>query len=132
MKEISQYDFLVSKTGREAFINADKFNFEAIQVAKQMDGKKGDIFVAGDPLIYYHSKRNQATAQNGWGLQFFIPEQWLVLKKELEKSLPCYIYIDRYYDQILNTKGIVVTKWIEKNYSLKSSDEFGRLYTNMY
>lgn len=129
MRMISNHDFLLTGSGRRSFILNDKFNLKANQVARKMgDHQQNEIFVAGDPLIYYYSGRNQATVQNGWGLQFFIPEQWLILQDELTRSKPGYIFFDSYYMPILKTKGINVLSWVSNNYTLVSSDQQGDLY----
>ena len=54
----------------------------------------GDIYVAGDPSIYYFSGRNQATILRGWALEYFLSEQWSALIKQLDLSKPPYIFID--------------------------------------
>jgi hypothetical protein len=55
---------------------------------------QGPIFVAGNPLIYQYAKREQAVALNGWSLEYFQPDQWNELLREIEDKKPCYIFID--------------------------------------
>jgi len=54
----------------------------------------GEIYVAGDPSIYYFSNRTEATSLRGWALEYFLPEQWSKLLEQLDSSKPPYIFID--------------------------------------
>jgi len=85
----------------------------------------GKIYVAGTPLIYQYSKREQSTALNGWALKFFLPEQWDELANEIENNLPSYIFIDNINKSLFESKGRRVLEILKKKYVFDHKNESG-------
>ncbi|WP_341524531.1 hypothetical protein WKK05_17995 [Nostoc sp. UHCC 0302] len=88
----------------------------------------GDIFVAGDPSIYYLSGRNQATPLNTWSLELFLPEQWSQLQKELVSIKPPYIFISNEYISLVKQKSPQIMELINHKYKLLSKSNKGIWY----
>ncbi|MEH2144130.1 glycosyltransferase family 39 protein [Nostoc sp.] len=88
----------------------------------------GEIFVAGDPSIYYLSGRTQATSLNAWSLEFFLSEQWPQLLGELDLSKPPYIFISDNYQTLIKEKFPKILELIEKRYHILSKTTDGIWY----
>ncbi len=88
----------------------------------------GNIFVAGDPSIYYLSSRTQATSLNAWSLEFFLSEQWPQLLHELDLSKPPYIFISDNYQTLIKKKFPMIIELIEKRYHILSKRNDGIWY----
>ncbi len=128
---LEKYNFAIRENDRKSYIleNTDNLKaFKNVQPILPLDGVKGDIFVAGDPLIYHYSDRLQATAYNGWGFEFYYPEQWSILFSQLQSSRPIFIYMDRYNDPFFIENGKQILNWINLEYILFSSNENGRWF----
>ncbi|WP_055077386.1 hypothetical protein [Pseudanabaena sp. 'Roaring Creek'] len=87
---------------------------EEIAFLKNPDSLKGDIYVCGNPLYYYLSGRNQAIPINGWALEFLLPEQWVLLGKQISSILPAYIFISTEYHDLIKEQKIEVLQVLEK------------------
>ncbi|QHG17531.1 hypothetical protein [Nostoc sp. ATCC 53789] len=88
----------------------------------------GDIYVAGDPSIYYFSGRNQATILRGWALEYFLSEQWSALIKQLDSSKPPYIFIDYEPQAIIKEKFPNLLEFVEQKYQILLQDNNGIWY----
>jgi hypothetical protein len=89
---------------------------------------KGEIYVAGTPLIYQYSKRRQATALNGWAPEFFLPEQWEELASEISDKKPAYIFIDSIYKSLFESKAAKFLMILKSDYVLDHNDVSGNWY----
>jgi len=88
----------------------------------------GEIYVAGDPSIYYFSGRLQATSLRGWALEYFLPEQWPKLLEQLDLSKPPYIFIDYVHQAIIKENFPTMLEFIEQRYSILRQNNNGIWY----
>lgn len=88
----------------------------------------GDIYVAGDPSIYYFSGRSQATILRGWALEYFLSEQWSALINQLDSSKPPYIYIDYEPQAIIKKSFPKMLEFVEQRYQILRQDNNGIWY----
>ncbi|MHC5729192.1 MAG: hypothetical protein ACYTXY_34750, partial [Nostoc sp.] len=95
-----------------------------VDFLSQPGSLSGEIFVAGDPSIYYLSGRTQATSLNAWSLELFLSEQWPQLLEELDLSKPAYIFISNDYQPLIKKECPKILELIEKRYHIlpKSND----------
>ncbi|MCC5626649.1 hypothetical protein [Nostoc sp. CHAB 5715] len=88
----------------------------------------GEIYVAGDPSIYYFSGRTQATILRGWALEYFLPEQWLTLIEQLDSSKPPYIFIDYEPQAIIKENFPKLLEFVEQKYQILRQSDNGIWY----
>jgi hypothetical protein len=88
----------------------------------------GDIYVCGDPRFYLASKRGQAVAINGWGLELLLPDEWLKLDRELASARPPYIFVSTFYGRIIRTRSQQVSRTLNLLYRPVHSDATGTWY----
>ncbi|MBE9034787.1 glycosyltransferase family 39 protein [aff. Roholtiella sp. LEGE 12411] len=88
----------------------------------------GDIFIIGDPSLYYLSGRNQATSLNGWSVELFVPQQWTELLKELDSSKPAYIFIHNTYKSMIKEKSPKMLEFLEQKYRIEHQSNRGTWY----
>ncbi|MBD2410244.1 hypothetical protein FACHB389_15170 [Nostoc calcicola FACHB-389] len=88
----------------------------------------GQIFVAGDPSIYYLSGRTQATSLNAWSLELFLSDQWPQLLQELDVSKAPYIFISDNYQTLIKEEFPKILELIEKKYHILSKGNDGIWY----
>ncbi|WP_229486014.1 hypothetical protein [Nostoc favosum] len=88
----------------------------------------GEIYVAGDPSIYYFSGRTQATILRGWALEYFLPEQWLTLREQLDSSKPPYIFIDYVPQAIIKENFPKLLEFVEQKYQILRQSNNGIWY----
>lgn len=88
----------------------------------------GEIYVAGDPSIYYFSGRTQATILRGWALEYFLPEQWLALVEQLDSSKPPYIFIDYEPQMIIKENFPKMLEFVEQRYEILRQSNNGIWY----
>lgn len=88
----------------------------------------GEIYVAGDPSIYYFSGRSQATILRGWALEYFLPEQWLKLIEQLDSSKPPYIFIDDVRQAIIKKYFPKILEFVEQRYRILHQSNNGIWY----
>ncbi|MDZ8221487.1 hypothetical protein [Nostoc sp. ChiVER01] len=88
----------------------------------------GEIYVAGDPAIYYFSGRTQATILRGWALEYFLPEQWLTLVEQLDSSKPPYIFIDYEPQKIIKENFPKLLEFVEQKYQILRQSNNGIWY----
>ncbi|MFN6463994.1 MAG: hypothetical protein RMZ41_019580 [Nostoc sp. DedVER02] len=89
----------------------------------------GDIYVAGDPAIYYLAGRSQATILRGWALEYFLSEQWLELINQLDSSKPPYIFIDYEPQAIIKKSSPKMLEFVEQKYQILRQSNNGIWYT---
>lgn len=80
-----------------------------MQDAEFIKNKEGEfeIFVCGNPMIYYLSNREQAIASNGWSFELYTEDRWFALKKEIAKEKPKYIYISNANDRLIKSRNVI-------------------------
>jgi hypothetical protein len=88
----------------------------------------GEIYVAGDPSIYYFSERTQATSLRGWALEYFLPEQWLKLLEELDSSKPPYIFVDYIQQPIIKENFPKMLEFLDQRYRILRQNNNGIWY----
>ncbi|MBG1271699.1 hypothetical protein [Nostoc sp. WHI] len=88
----------------------------------------GEIYVAGDPSIYYFSNRTQATSLRGWALEYFLPEQWTKLLEQLDSSKPPYIFIDYVQQATIKENFPKMLEFIEQRYRILRQNNNGIWY----
>lgn len=86
---------------------------------REQNNSTDKIFVCGQPLYYYLSKRSPALAANGWMPEFFLPRQWRQLNEELAAKSPAYVLIDRDCRNIIAEKSPETWQLIENRYRLR-------------
>ncbi|WP_298919827.1 hypothetical protein [uncultured Nostoc sp.] len=88
----------------------------------------GEIYVAGDPSIYYFSGRTQATILRGWALEYFLPEQWPTLLEQLDSSKPPYIFLDYKPQAIIKENFPKMLEFLGQRYSILRQNNNGIWY----
>ncbi|MBD0385348.1 MAG: hypothetical protein ICV54_02150 [Nostoc sp. C3-bin3] len=88
----------------------------------------GEIYVAGDPSIYYFAGRTQATILRGWALEYFLPEQWSKLIEQLDSSKPPYIFIDYEPEAIIKKYFPKMLEFVEQRYQVLRQSNNGIWY----
>lgn len=128
--ELSEYNFALTKEDRMNFAITNKDNNLAYRIASYLKNEHGNcpIFVVNDPLVYYYTGRTQAVAQSGWSMQLFIPGQINILRDEIIKNKPCFIFIRKEYNPYFETKGFEIQNWINNNYVIFSLGDEGTWY----
>ncbi len=86
------------------------------------------IYVLGDPLIYFLSNQKQAVALNGWSPEWFLPEQWSELARELEDNPPNLIFVAKVNEKMLNEKGQEFTAFVAQHYRRTQNTGDGHWY----
>lgn len=92
------------------------------------DALPGGIFVAGTPVYYHVSGREQAIASNGWMLELYLPEQWMQLTQQLAQAKPAYIFIGTEYAAMVPTRSPQTSRFILENYSILRTGGAGTWY----
>ncbi|MGH9334841.1 MAG: hypothetical protein ACRD21_13955, partial [Vicinamibacteria bacterium] len=87
-----------------------------------------DLYVFGDPLYLYLSGRIQPVPINGWSPEFLLPDQWIVLEKDLEGAEPSYVFVQDYNDELIRQRCPAVLNWLENRYSVIKKSERGTWY----
>jgi hypothetical protein len=117
-----------SATSDVKFDNSDfTEKYEAIRdetkFLAEMKDPDEKIFVIGQPLYYFHSKRPPAISSNGWMTRFFLPKQWQQLITELKETKPKYIFIElNVYEETLS-KSAEIAQLLQENYRLRSRNK---------
>ncbi|MFN6465124.1 MAG: glycosyltransferase family 39 protein [Nostoc sp. DedVER02] len=99
-----------------------------VEFLSQPGNLAGEIFVAGDPSIYYLSRRTQATSLNAWSLELFLSEQWPQLLGELDSSKPAYIFIFDNYQSLIKKEFPKILELIDQRYRILSKSNDGIWY----
>lgn len=105
-----------------------KVALDEIAIISKPDSQPGDIFVMGNPLIYYLSGRNQAGPINGWSLEWLMPFQWQELHQQLRTYKPVYIFVDYTYQWLLAEKGADIMRMMEQDYVQLHQSDVGTWY----
>jgi 4-amino-4-deoxy-L-arabinose transferase-like glycosyltransferase len=117
-----------------------RFNYQAVfrqkypslrseaEFISQSKSIPGEIYVAGDPAIYYFSNRTQATSLRGWALEYFLPEQWSKLLEELDSSKPPYIFIDYVQQPTIKKDFPKMLEFIGQRYRILRQNDEGIWY----
>lgn len=127
-----RYGGLLSEENRFAYRCELNGGYRAIReeamVLSAPGSLSGSIWVCGDPSIYFLSDRDQAIALNGWALEFYLPEQWPQLNRQLEAAKPPYVFVDHLYRDLIRDKSPATLGLIEANYRTLRSSEAGTWY----
>jgi len=83
----------------------------------EKENNKSEIYICGDPLYYYLSKKSQPISLNGWCLEFYPDNQYIDLVKELKSKTPEFIFISSEYYDLINGRAIVLKSFIDDNYT---------------
>ena len=108
----------------ERLLSPDKINNEYEHIESEtaflfeQNSRPGKIFVCGQPLYYYLSKRSPAVSVNGWMPELFLPEQWKQLNEEIAAKSPVYILTDDNCRELMAKKSPEMLQLLEKNYRL--------------
>lgn len=92
------------------------------------DAAPGPIYVMGNPLIHYFSRRPQAVPLNGGSLESLSSEAWKDLHRGLAEARPAYLYVDNLYGGVLRKRAPFVLTWIGQAYRPVRVDGDGRWY----
>lgn len=92
-------------------------------------GAAEQIYVMGNPLIYLLAERGQATALNGWALEFFLPEQWTVLETQLRQAQPQQLFMTSFNEELMAARSPQTLAFITENYKLTSPGKTGNWYS---
>lgn len=103
-------------------------SLDEIALISKPDSQSGDIFVMGNPLIYYLSGRNQAGPINGWSLEWLMPFQWQQLEQQLITYKPVYIFVDHTYQWLLAEKGADIISMMKQDYVQLNESDTGTWY----
>jgi hypothetical protein len=76
-----------------------------------------EIYVIGDPLIYYLAGKSQALSLNGWSPEWLLHEQWDQLASQLETKRPRCLFVADEYRQLLQGRGQAVGSVISLRYT---------------
>jgi len=85
----------------------------------------GGIFVAGNPVFYHVSGREQALVLNGWALEYFLPEQWVELRGEIGSGKAAYLYLVAEVWNSLPGFQPELRRTIEERYALLRGNDAG-------
>jgi hypothetical protein len=97
---------------------------EDIKFADSIE-QKDEIYIIGNPLYYYFSKRPQPVSYNGWSLEFYLDEQYNELTKQLNTALPEYILISTPDIKVIQVRAMILKTFLDNNYSLFKKSELG-------
>ena len=98
------------------------------EIISQKTSLPGEIYVAGDPSIYYFSGRTQATSLRGWALEYFLPEQWPKLLEQLDSSKPPYIFIDYVQQATIKKNFPKMLEFVRQRYRILRENNNGIWY----
>ena len=87
------------------------------------------IYVIGNPLIYLFAERRQATALNGWALEYFLPEQWEALIVQLEQTQPRYVFVTPWDSELMEARSPQTLAFIEAHYTVVNNHHRGKWYS---
>jgi hypothetical protein len=94
----------------------------------QSDSLPGQIYVFGNPLMYFLSGRTQAIPINGWSLEYLLPDQWQQMAEQFAKALPPYIFVIQTYEDIIAERGASVHQLIQEQYRVLRRGQPGTWY----
>jgi hypothetical protein len=103
---------------RQAVSPAYRTAVEETRFLTGPDSRPGAIYVAGNPLLYFVSGRNQAVGLNGWAMELYVPEQWVELTGQLRVAKPPYVYLNEEYDGDMRRKSRHLTELIDSEYAV--------------
>lgn len=86
------------------------------------------IYVFGDPLNYYLNQKRQAIPENGWGWEFYMPEQLNALISELDQARPVYLFISDWYADLFLHKLPHLFDFVNRHYFEYSKSDDGKWY----
>lgn len=92
---------------------------EAREIARWLDGRPGEIYVCGDPLVYWLAGRRPAVPISGWSLELYHPAKRAELARQLRDARPVAIFVasaPHGYDRILKNRYPELQTFIETEY----------------
>jgi hypothetical protein len=87
--------------------------------------RPGGIFVAGNPIFYYLSHRDQAIASNGWMLEFYLSDQWSQLIDQLSIARPPYVFVGSEYASLIPVRSPELQRFLNGNYQVLRQSSAG-------
>ena len=97
----------------------------------QPASRRGDIFIFGDPTLYWLGQREQAGALHGWSTDGYTPEQWMWLSRDLQKSKPPYIFIPPKEMGLIRQRSGDLKALLESEYRLILNTDLGTWYEHV-
>ena len=97
---------------------------DMVNVLLRDGSEAGDIFVFGDPTLYWLGHRGQAAAVHGWATDGYTREQWEWLARDLENRSPVYIFVWSREEALIRERAPEIWQLIETNY--ESEEKAGR------
>ena len=85
-------------------------------------------YVLGDPRYLYLSGRDQPVPLNGWSPEWFLPEQWDELARQIESVRPEHFFVENYNIPLLKKNGKQLEQVLEDHYSIRKQVEGGIWY----
>ncbi len=85
----------------------------------------GDIYVAGNPLMYFLAGRSESVPINGWALELLLPYQRKELYDELAARRPAYIFIDDTYAPLIARTFPAVEDLLRRRYRIVALTPYG-------
>jgi hypothetical protein len=128
--ELAPYRFAIRTPDRLQFQKTTTYKGVLSQTAFLRDSRSfaGDIFVFGSPQFYLLSGRSQAIPMNGWSLETMTRRQWQILREQLARARPPYIFISSSVDPYLRTRSPETLRLILDNYQTLTTSDAGNWY----
>ena len=96
-----------------------------VQFLSSDTARPGKIYVLGDPLFYHLSGRAPALPIIGWPWDYYLQTQWVHLPRQLETTLPPYVYISKKGKKMIEIRQAGVREFINQTYVPFSADSEG-------
>jgi hypothetical protein len=80
------------------------------------DAPPGDVYVLGNPLALYVADRRQAVSVNGWSPEQYPEDVWQRVRRELARSRPPELLVDRFSDRIMRERSPATRRLIAAGY----------------
>lgn len=89
------------------------------------ESRAGDIYVFGDPTLYWLAGRGQAGAIHGWSLDGYPPELWERIHRDLVAIDPPYLFVAVTQDPIIRDRSPAIAGLIDTRYQVHSTNPEG-------
>jgi hypothetical protein len=80
------------------------------------DAPTGDVYVLGNPLDLYVADRRQSVSINGWSPEQYPEDVWRRLRRELRRTRPVELVVDRFSDDIMEDRSRETRRLIASRY----------------
>lgn len=95
------------------------------QFVQQPNSVPGDIYVIGNPAIYWLSDRRQAIPHNGWSPEMILQSQWSQVILALRQNQPGYIYVEKTTEKSIPEN---FNAFLSQSYRAVQQSDFGTWY----